>query len=123
MATNIPNNNSKEHECKACNFVTSRKNDLERHFLTSKHREATKLLQNSKKYDYKCNICHKEYKHHSSLWKHKKSCVLKNNSDEEISLKNNDILNYLMQENNQLKNIITELTNVIKTLKNNSNSQ
>ncbi len=66
--------------CEYCNYSTSRKSQYERHLSTSKH----KFLQNptSKKFhtekSYVCN-CGKSYKHSSTLYSHKKTCLFKNN--------------------------------------------
>ena len=165
MATITAQNCAKIYECKVCDFVSSRKNDLERHYLTSKHKEATKKLQNTTeftqksanyqlnlgKHDYKCNICNKEYKHHSSLWKHKKNCLPKNEDDvddiniicdtndinkitqidnaiDEIHPKNMDkeeiydLVKYLIKENSELKNMIIEVCKNVQPVNNTTNN-
>lgn len=58
-------------ECETCNYETSRKHDFDRHMLSIKHKKTTKGLQNI---SYDCSNCSKTYKHHSSLWNHKKTC-------------------------------------------------
>ena len=66
-------------QCKICNYTTYRNSQLERHFLSLKHLNATKKIQNTTKDEpnikiYQCLYCVKTYKHHSSLWKHNKNC-------------------------------------------------
>jgi hypothetical protein len=75
---------------------------------------------------YFCEICKKEFKNRSGLWKHKNKCNLiednvniekeHNNSNEIQELK--EIMKYLMKENSEMKNIILE---VVKNGTNNTN--
>ena len=74
MSQKIP----KYFECKKCNYITSNKKDYNKHVLTLKHQNTTnttKVVPNACK-EYRC-YCGKVYKHHSSLWNHKKICVEK----------------------------------------------
>jgi signal peptidase I len=63
-----------------------------------------------------CNNCNKKYKHHSSLWKHNKNNC--NNLKNEVNHttpnnnnnnNNNDLIQYLMNENKEFKNLILEI--------------
>ena len=61
--------------CEICNYDTYSKKDFEKHFLTLKH----KRLINANDFTPNDNdvlecICGKNYKHASSLCKHKKIC-------------------------------------------------
>ena len=64
-------------ECEKCNYTTKRKSQYDRHLLTSKHiRIHENTEKSSKKFkQHKCEICNNEYKFHSGLWKHKKTCL------------------------------------------------
>ena len=78
MTTFFTQKNSNKFECFFCNFNCCNKNDYNRHILTRKH----KILQNTTEKNVKnseCFVCEcgKEYKHHSSLWNHKKKCNFK----------------------------------------------
>jgi hypothetical protein len=79
-------NISKKHfygECKLCNYVASRKYNLEIHNNGIKHKnlvlkinedeKLAKLSKTSKKYE--CESCEKQYTNKSGLWKHKKKCI------------------------------------------------
>ena len=59
-------------ECINCNFTCSKNSEFERHKLTAKHQ---RLNNPNKKTPtlYSC-VCGKQYKHRSSLFKHKKLC-------------------------------------------------
>ena len=55
-----------EYLCKKCTFFTKNKKDFERHIKTSKHEKHEECL-------HKCNICNRQYKTRSGLWKHNKT--------------------------------------------------
>ena len=95
-----------------------------RHLLTPKHEMAKKRLTNTNKkvpestYEiFRCDNCDKIYKHQSSLCKHKKICK-KNETN------NDKLVEYLMKENSELKNIIIETCKNLNSssINNNSNS-
>jgi hypothetical protein len=117
MATKITPKNSLFFECELCHFKCCKNNDFKRHIETKKHKNnemlqnTTKITQKSaKKYICKCG---KEYSHHSSLYKHKKTCkkseiiITDNNEDEEIDYKK--MLKTAMEENAKLIGHIGEL--------------
>jgi hypothetical protein len=94
---------------------------------TSKHKNTTNTTINTTNLvpksseNYICE-CGKEYKHHSSLWSHKKKCNSTNDTDnnnhEIKELK--ELMKYLMKENSELKTMMFE---VIKNgTHNNTNS-
>ena len=63
-------------ECESCDYVTSRKNNWDRHVTTHKHKTATEghktAAENEQDHKMKlcCSICNKFYKHRKGLWKH-----------------------------------------------------
>ena len=127
--------------CVICDYYTSKKSNITKHLLTSKH-----LAQSAKKPDgnqnvsecgqYKCDICKKSYTNRSGLWKHKKTCktneiitdeitntiqtdvIIPNENEIILSLvkQNSDI----MKEQSDLKNLILEI--VKNGLINNTNN-
>jgi len=116
MTTNYVPNCSKFFSCENCNYYTSRKSQYDRHFLTSKHQNTMVILQNTtnlvqKVPEYTCENCNKIYKHHSSLWNHKKKCTnLKNNDISTNEDKQKDeLINYLIKENQEFKSLILEI--------------
>ena len=118
----------KEFHCIYCNFTTYKKNNFERHNMTSKH----KILQNTTKKEQKeqsdgkkfaCE-CGKSYKHHSSLYNHKHKCNYKNDKETNAnSNENNDINKKVEDINNKddntmnYKNLFFELINENKEMR------
>ena len=68
---------AKHYECEKCNFICSKQSNFNMHLTTAKHirliNANSSLLENMPT-EYKC-ICGNEYKHASSLSKHKKGCT------------------------------------------------
>uniref|UniRef100_A0A6C0D4S3 C2H2-type domain-containing protein n=1 Tax=viral metagenome TaxID=1070528 RepID=A0A6C0D4S3_9ZZZZ len=113
--------------CYCCKFATNRVFDFERHNTTAKHKLRLELStmtpeeiikrDQEKKERYKsmtfcCQICTKEYKTSSGLWKHNKICKLsdetKSTENElEISTELTNVLDSKQPEN--MKDIIVEL--------------
>jgi len=73
--------------CETCDFICSKPSDFNRHINTAKHKILQNTTENTTNYPqknakaYTCE-CGKEYKHHSSLWNHKKKC--QKNAEEPI---------------------------------------
>ena len=68
-------NNKYNFECELCKFKCFKKGDFDRHLNTLKHKNNEKLENLQQQVDKKFScICGRNYKHHSSLWNHKKSC-------------------------------------------------
>jgi len=135
MTTNFTQKNSKKFNCNYCDFNCSNKNDYNRHILTRKH----EILQNTTKKNVKNSFnficeCGKEYKHHSSLWNHKKKCnFIKENINKEsktdkntdtdtdinIDVSDKNLILTLIQQNNELQKQMLEVikngTNVNNT--------
>jgi len=71
-----------EFYCNVCNLLTCHKNDYKKHIKTKKHLNALngnlkkKISPNNSYINnfYICNICSKEYKSASGLWKHNQIC-------------------------------------------------
>ena len=121
-------------ECKICNYVASRKYNLEIHNNGIKHKnlvlkinedeklvKLSKTSKGSKKYE--CESCEKQYTNKSGLWKHKKKCI------DEIGLADlkNDLANekqqqqlveYLLKENSEFKQLMMDQNNKIMELTN-----
>ena len=102
---NIPENakNAVKYICDFCDFNTCKKSNYEKHLITPKHEKNSKILQilqnttnmapenasDMKNKNYDCN-CGKSYKHHSSLWNHKKYCIQNIESSESAEKKEPD---------------------------------
>ena len=119
-ATFLMPENAKTYECKNCDFICCKKSNFDKHLLTRKHQNATKCYQNAtylKQKNAKCPFCEKEFKHTSSMYRHKNICSLKNDSHNVESASEN-LVEYLMKENNELKNIILEVCKNMTPLQN-----
>ena len=75
---------AKKYCCESCDYFTSRKSSIDKHLLTAKHQNRTKLNNleqtNCVEISYACKKCNKNYKVRNSLWYHEQKCkgVLKN---------------------------------------------
>ncbi len=133
MVTKLPQKNPK-FVCESCDFKTSNKKDYNRHGLTAKHHDMCKLITNDNKlphftpfYPKFACVCGNIYTYNSGLSRHKKTCQMENvskcetesetysdtDSDSGIgkkdSLENNKLVEYLINENKEFKNLIMEL--------------
>ncbi len=67
---------NKKFYCKICDYNTCRKSQYDRHLSTSKHINTTNTTNTTNLVHKSSNAficeCGNEYKHHSSLWNHKK---------------------------------------------------
>ena len=67
---------------------------------------------------YICKNCNSEYKHHSSLCKHVKTCKIKPQLHPQINVTSSDspdyisIISRLINQNNELMNFIVEMSPV-----------
>jgi len=134
--------NRKIYECINCDYKTCNYFDFTKHNNTIKHKNAISAIddgdfsildkEKSQNKKFMCSICNKEYKDNSGLWRHNKKCVVENVNKEEydkkedsVDIKNNtdnkdDLINYLIKENKEFKNLILEI--VKKDTYNNSNN-
>ena len=91
--------------CKKCNFMCSKKFNLDRHILTSKHLEEHfgKEQKEQKEQKYIC-ICGKKYSNASGLWKHKQKCNLEDKKVNEID--KDELIITLLKQNAKLMEIL-----------------
>ena len=74
MTTKKLQKTPKKYECTECDFITSNKNDFNRHLSTDKHKNTTKYNKiQPKNPTYECE-CGKTYPYRSSLYNHQKKC-------------------------------------------------
>ena len=137
METEKNEKNEELYNCIICDYKCSYLSDWNRHLNTRKHKNrqnGNDLEINGNKFgekneDYICD-CEKKYTTNSGLWKHKKKCIIYNNINNNINnnknknnkntviendIKNSDntdkddLINYLMKENQEFKNLILEI--------------
>ena len=109
--------NAEKYTCLKCNFKCSKVSNYNKHMLTLKHQNTYKYLQkNAEKFVSFICQCGKEYKHRQSLFNHKKNCYLiyENN--------NNNLVEYLIKENAEIKNMILDVCKNFSHSQNNNNS-
>jgi hypothetical protein len=98
--------------------------------LTSKHQKKVEILQNTtnlvpKVPEFICNNCNKKYKHHSSLYNHKKNCIIEKENEDKNNKNNNEIspelIMSVLQQNKELQTMLIEQNKtIIELSKNNS---
>lgn len=59
----------------------------------------TEKGQKEQNHSFCCEICNKEYKNRSGLWKHKSKCTNPNQ----------DLIDYIMKENKEIKDLVYKL--------------
>ena len=116
------NNSMNEFVCVLCDYKCSKKYNLDRHILSSKHIKSTKINNLSTKIEqneqneqkntgkYHCEKCNKEYSDRSGLWRHKKKCVniyeVEESESEEDDLSDKQLILMLINQNKELMEIV-----------------
>ena len=119
-----PKKVSKIFYCNFCNYECCKKSLYDRHLLTSKHKNT--IIHHNKKDSnnselnkekvFLC-ICGKEYKHSSTLYNHKKNCIIINNN----SKINNENIFEILKQNQEFKELIMEQNKIIMDFSKNYN--
>ena len=121
-----------EHKlmCEKCRFTCYNKYNFARHLLTNKHSRIhfgyildTKKGEKSEKNEntYICS-CGNKYKYSQGLSKHKLKCKFENVENPD---KKDELINYLIKENQEFKNLILEIVKkdtITTTTNNNTNT-
>ena len=118
--------------CEFCDYGSSKKGNMDNHLLTAKHHLATSSNQKEAKIssDFVCQLCKKNYKDKSGLWRHKKSCIssFKEDNEEKVEEKEKlqglgngecEIIKMLIKDNSELKTMMME---VVKSIQPNNNT-
>ena len=138
----------KNFYCKNCDFKCYKQSDYDRHILTQKHKKNTKDIKDIENppENAENNICScgKIYKNYSSLWRHKKTCnyekdkpikdivleiikqnnnnILYNEENTKTQSEDKELINYLIKENQEFKNLILEIVKKDNITNNNNNN-
>jgi hypothetical protein len=102
---------AKKFMCESCHYSCGKESDFNKHLATRKHKngnnlsiaETTPIAK-----EIKCTRCTKQYKTISGLWKHNKLCKTTPEKKPKLYEKE-DIVDVLLKENLDFKNIILEL--------------
>lgn len=139
MDNNKVPKSSIKYICECCHYDTSRLSQYGRHLNTSKHKKITQDNEEDNKKssddkEFKCK-CGKNYKYMSGLCKHKKICNYFTQNEEEVeeSLKeelqeikkeeksnDNELLTFLLKENQEFKKMILDLASKTNVINNNT---
>tara|TARA_A100001015_G_scaffold242002_1_gene276388 strand:+ start:1977 stop:2804 length:828 start_codon:yes stop_codon:yes gene_type:complete len=97
--------------CECCHYIASQKSNWDRHILTAKHKKNcfTFVSKTSKKgvnQLFECENCKKTYKSRTTLWRHKKKCILGKNENVEKSKTQTIIQHISGDQNNNTNNTI-----------------
>lgn len=105
-----------KYHCVSCDYECSKKYNWEKHLLTAKHIECHKgdiLVAKSgnllKTEIFICEFCNKEYQHRQGLWRHKRDKCCKEISNDSSQTQNDKLIEYLMRENKEMKELILEI--------------
>ena len=121
----ISANSAKQFSCLFCNIICSRKNDWDRHITTRKHIGNTSGNKITEKKIFTCAFCDKEYKSRKGLWSHNKTCnsstknviissidsneIDTNEMDDKQDNRKDTVIELLIKENAEFKNIVLEV--------------
>jgi len=122
---------SKKFYCEKCDYLTSRKSQIDRHLLTAKHLNETNETNNETKTtfssnNFKCN-CGALFNSRTSLWRHKKICkidVYESKKEDicDIQILTNLVLD-IVKQNKDLSQQNYDLTSkIVDICKNSSNT-
>ena len=120
-----------EYFCESCDYRCSNLFNFNKHCSTRKHIEFTKFtpINKIKKDTHVCSHCSKEYTSRMGLWKHSKICKPAEKENISMVLLDDSVStqpfqNYIMklvEQNNEFKQTILELTQNQNTTINNNN--
>ena len=94
--------------CEKCDFKCSKQNEYNRHLITRKHMKANNA-NICVSLPLMCPFCSHIFKHASSLSRHKKKCIKPEPPKKHKLYEKEDIVDVLMKENSDFKNIILDL--------------
>jgi len=121
---------AEKYNCEYCDYYTSKKSSIDKHFSSRKHAVNTdSIIVNQKVAELTCSKCNKLYKSRVGLWKHKKICnaevlpenIIIQNVPQNVIMQqdasNNDIIHLLIKENTDFKTMLMDM------MKNNTDLQ
>jgi hypothetical protein len=125
MTTDLSQKNPTNFYCEYCNYTTCYSKDYHKHTLTKKHNNNVNNALDNKnvliKKTYQCENCSKIFNDRAGLWRHNKKSNCMSNQNNTVPNDNNDkLIEYLMKENKEIKEMILEI--VKNGITNNTNN-
>ena len=117
---------SNKYYCYFCDYKCFKKYNWNKHLLTAKHQQETNgnknVAKNGKNNQSNCcEICNKEFKTRSGLWKHNKICKIScKNYDNNNVTTDKELMMMILNDNSELKKMMMEVVKNGTT--NNSNN-
>jgi hypothetical protein len=118
--------------CEKCDYECYKKSDFNKHLLTLKHLnndimctnvdDVSQKAANDEK--YKC-VCNKVYSHRQCLYVHKKTCSFiqdEQSTEPPVEANNAILIEYLMKENSELKNMLMKVLEKITSNNSHNNA-
>ena len=109
---------SKKFYCDTCDYGCCKLSEWMKHGQTGKHKRLSVAnVAESKVIQYMCK-CGKQYRHMSSLCKHKKTCNITIPLDTHVPEEHDktDLITYLMKENKEFKEMLIEQNKIIMSM-------
>jgi hypothetical protein len=120
--------------CEKCDYGTYKKCNYDTHLASGKHKKVTTRLHMGQKAaknqpdtsdTFICS-CGKQYQHRQGLWRHKKNCsndIIKCKDDLNDQSKQQQLIEYLLKENSEFKQLMIEQNKqMIELAKNSGNN-
>jgi len=132
-----------KYYCNFCDYRTSKKSSYDNHYMSVKHKklsngnfletDGSEIMPKLCSSNLCCEICLKEFKTRSGLWKHNKNCVSENVDKSQIETpdKKDELIMMLVKQNSELikehsdiKQLILEIAKngIHNTTNNNTNN-
>jgi hypothetical protein len=126
---NLTPKNAQKFQCDSCDFICSKESEWNRHIITRKHINRTKLnALEQKKIDvchivYECE-CGKEYSARNSLWYHKKKCSIAQGDNDEkhdnntsgVEMNTDILIKMLLKNQDVMENVILKNQDVMEKM-------
>ena len=121
--------NASEFYCEKCEFICYKKSNYTKHLLTRKHVNDNKINESDAEKCHVCDVCNKQFKDRSGLWRHKKkTCTAQTQPGTEVSMPvapqiDASLIIELLKENKELREMMIEQNkHVIDLAKNTGNT-
>ena len=114
--------------CEICHFNCCKKSNFDKHVMTPKHQKAILCYENATDLETKiakCPFCEKDFKHNSSMYRHKKTCSFiqdEPSTEPPVEANNAILIEYLMKENSELKNMLMKVLEKITSNNSHNNA-